>query len=293
MSIQSLINYNELIENLPDEFRNSKGKGIKIAVLDTGVNQSHPDLSEIFSNVNLPSQDYTKSNIIFADINGHGTHVTGLISARAKRSIGIIGVAPECNIQNLKVLLDSGDSVGDLLSLGLNQIISQTSQDNTIDIINMSLEISGYDYHELIPTINKVSDFSILVAAAGENGRLLISSTPFCPAYSSSVISVGVIDDTFLKSYPNAIFHHRVDYLMPFIDLLSCSTIEKNLYQELKGSSMATGLVSGIIALILSFNAKKGNSGIEFIKSELDKIATPYSAVNDLSKLLLIKPKYQ
>lgn len=291
-SLQNIINYNELIRNVPDEFKNTKGTDIKIAVLDTGIYQEHPDLADLFSNNSMASYDFTKSKVNYNDINGHGTHVTGLIAARSKRNIGIIGIAPNCSVQNIKILLDSGDSVGDIFISGLNQLISQVSTNSHVDIVNLSLGITIPEYFEAKSLIDELSKSSIIVGAAGENERLLISNTPLCPAYSPNVISVGVIDQDFYQIHANSIFHHRVDYLMPYTNLMSCSNKDNN-YKQLKGSSMATAIVSGLVALILSYNNKE-NKNIEFIKAELDKSSIPYDKikVTDFSNLVLIKPRY-
>ena len=291
--MDTLINWNDSIPQIPLEWKASKGKGVKIAILDTGILETHDDLIKIFSNKILTSYDFSNSPVGFNDIDGHGTHVAGLIGGRSSKSTGIIGMAPESIIQNIKVLLDSGDSVGDILSKGLIQMITQANTPTSIDLVNLSLGITYSEYSELIPTIEKLSKSSIIIAAAGENDQLLIANEPLYPAFSSNVISIGAVDSEFFKSKLNSIFHHRVDYLMPFSNLISCSLEKNAFYEARKGSSMSTALLTGIIALLLSRSNKLGNAGIDFVKAELNKIAIPYSNVSDLSKQILIKPKYQ
>lgn len=286
-ALKSLINYNQRFIGLSQMLRDSKGYGVIVAMLDTGIFRSHPDL---VGSIIKSEQDFTLSPNGSEDVNGHGTHLAGLIGGRSKSNLGIIGMAPECKIKNMKVLLDSGDSVGDYLNAALENLVNSTDH---IDILNLSLSITTKAYFELIDNLNKVSGKFIVIAAAGENSRLLASNEPYCPAYSSNVISVGTIDSAFLKKYPNPIFHNRVDYILPSIELISSSIPKYNYYRRLYGSSMATALTSGLTALLLSSNSKKGAIGIKFVKDEFDKMAVPFDGNLNLSEINLIKPKYQ
>jgi len=79
--------------NAPDAWNNTTGSGVKIAIIDTGINRKHPDLT-VSGGINLLG---TSSSKKWNDDNGHGTHVAGIIAAR-NNSIGVIGVAPDKHI---------------------------------------------------------------------------------------------------------------------------------------------------------------------------------------------------
>lgn len=91
----------------PKIWEKSKGKGITVAILDTGCDITHPDLSErIIGGWNFTDDDNGNPDL-YTDYNGHGTHVAGTIAA-AQNNNGVIGVAPEASLLILKVLNKNG-----------------------------------------------------------------------------------------------------------------------------------------------------------------------------------------
>ena len=96
----------ELIQ-APSIWNKTKGKGITVAVLDTGCDRNHSDLQEqIIGGRNFTDDDGNNPEI-FLDYNGHGTHVAGTIAARQNDN-GVIGVAPEASLLIVKVLNKEG-----------------------------------------------------------------------------------------------------------------------------------------------------------------------------------------
>ena len=95
----------EELLRLPEVWTQARGAGVRVAILDTGVDRDHPDLEGAI----VATKDFTGQGI--RDVNGHGTHCAGIIGARAN-SIGFIGVAPEASLMIGKVLADDG--TGDL-----------------------------------------------------------------------------------------------------------------------------------------------------------------------------------
>src|SRR3954454_1269875 len=122
----------ELIQ-APNVWNKSKGKGITVAILDTGCDISHPDLKErIIGGQNFTADDQGNKQV-YRDYNGHGTHVAGTIAATVNQ-MGVVGVAPEANLLIIKVLDKNGSGQYDWIINGINYAIEQK-----VDIISMSL----------------------------------------------------------------------------------------------------------------------------------------------------------
>jgi subtilisin family serine protease len=272
-------NYNSLFKNIPQTTRDTKGKDINVAILDSGVDEHHPDLSAAFAQKN--SVDCTGSSIGARDTFGHGTHVTGLIGARSDDNIGIVGIAPACNMRNIKVLDDEGNSSAAALIKGL-----QKAKGIPVDIINLSLSISFKEYKNIVDAFNNLVKDTVAVVAAG-NDDTLLKTDMLLPAMSAEVISVGAVSADFVKRNPSPSFNKRLDYMLPEIKLMSCWPTEKNLFAEDHGSSMATALVTGLIALIMK---ETNNKNKAHIKQVLDGIAVKYNPQLDFNTITLIKP---
>src|SRR5574342_1280611 len=117
----------------PAVWEKSKGQGITIAILDTGCDQTHPDLKDrIIGGRNFTDDDRSNPDI-FNDYNGHGTHVSGTIAATENHA-GVIGVAPEAGLLIVKVLNKAGSGKYEWIIKGIHYAIEQQA-----DIISMSL----------------------------------------------------------------------------------------------------------------------------------------------------------
>ncbi|MDF2788697.1 MAG: in-like serine protease, partial [Neobacillus sp.] len=162
----------ELI-SAPKIWEKSKGKGITVAILDTGCDVTHPDLSErIIGGRNFTDDDNGNPDV-YTDYNGHGTHVAGTIAATQNNN-GVIGVAPEASLLILKVLDKNGSGKYDWIINGINYAVEQK-----VDIISMSLGGSE-DVPELHQAIQNAIDNQILVVcAAGNEGDGQDSSDEF------------------------------------------------------------------------------------------------------------------
>lgn len=220
----------------PEAWSISSGSGIKVAVVDTGVNRSHPDLK---NNLDLAG---CKNFISFfgtcEDDNGHGTHVSGIIAAE-NNNLGVVGVAPKAKIYALKVLDRNGSGY-------LSDIIEALdwAVQNNMQVINMSLgTTSDVDsFHEAVQRVN--SHGITQVAAAGNNGGAVIF-----PAAYSEVIAVSAIDNTnTLASWSSR--GPEVDLAAPGVDIYS--TYLSSTYKTLSGTSMASPHVAGTVALLLT-----------------------------------------
>ncbi|WNS73484.1 S8 family peptidase [Bacillus sp. DTU_2020_1000418_1_SI_GHA_SEK_038] len=231
----------ELIQ-APKIWKDSKGKGVTVAVLDTGCDITHPDLKDrIIGGRNFTNDDRGNPDS-FMDYNGHGTHVAGTIAA-SENNNGVIGVAPEASLLIVKVLNKNGSGQYDWIIKGIHYAIEQKA-----DIISMSLG-GPNDVPELHEAIKKAVNNNILVVcAAGNEGDGDDATDEFAfPGSYNEVISVGAIDLKRRSSeFSNS--HNEIDLVAPGEEILS--TYLNGKYATLSGTSMATPHVSGALALI-------------------------------------------
>ncbi|MEK9182373.1 MAG: S8 family peptidase [Patescibacteria group bacterium] len=246
----------------------NKGVGVGIAVIDTGIELSHPDLkTNIIANKNCLSSVKNGN-----DDNGHGTHAAGTIAA-LNNGIGVVGAAPEAKLVAVKVLNRNGSGTWSSVICGIDWMTANASKYN-IKVANMSLggagtndNNCGYSNNDpLHKAICKSRDAGIIyVVAAGNENKSVSLSVP--AAYDDAVITVSALadsdgasgglgsptpygtDDTFaiFSNYGSA-----VDLGAPGVDIYS--TYKGGSYATLSGTSMAAPHVSGAAALYIKNN---------------------------------------
>lgn len=211
----------------------TKGRGVKVAVLDTGVDAKHEDLSGQIDEL----RDFTGSGE--EDRNGHGTHVCGIIAAKAN-GVGVVGVAPESRLVVGKVLGNDGAGSSEWIARGIEWAASAGAK-----IISMSLGSSSRDsrIHDAIKAV--VSSGVIVVAAAGNSGP----GTVNYPGAYPEVVCVGAID-ALGRVAGFSSTNQEVDVVGPGVNVYS--TIPGNRYAKMSGTSMATPFVAGVLALMVS-----------------------------------------
>lgn len=155
--------------NAPAVWQNTstnKGTGIKVAILDTGIQSNHPDLiNNIKGGVNFAGRpDGSTNPRYWTDKNGHGTHVAGIVAAVGDNDIGVIGVAPEAHLYAVKVLNNAGSGYTSDIIQGL-----QWAADNA-QIASMSFGSSYYNQAEKDAIDAARAKGLILIAAAGNSG---------------------------------------------------------------------------------------------------------------------------
>lgn len=226
----------------PEIWNETKGKGITVAVLDTGCDTDHPDLkNRIIGGYNFTSDD-EGDPLKFEDHNGHGTHVAGTIAASSNNS-GVVGVAPEANLLILKVLGKSGSGKYDWIIKAIRYAI-----DHKVDIISMSLG-GPSDVKELHAVIIEAVNQNILVVcAAGNDGDGQDSTDELgYPGCYNEVISVGSVNlERQSSEFTNS--NNQVDLVAPGEKVTS--TYLNGSYATLSGTSMATPHISGALALL-------------------------------------------
>ncbi len=216
------------------------GKGVKVGILDTGIDYNHEDLKGNYRG----GYNFVDNNNDPMDMNGHGTHVAGIIGAE-DNDIGIVGVAPQVQIYSVKVLtFDSTGSTSDIVS-GL-----EWSVENGMQVINMSLG-SEDDSISVSRAIDNTYNAGVLViSAAGNSGNAAGNGDNIdYPSRYNSVVSVGAID----KKDNRARFSStgpRLELSAPGVDILS--SLNGNKYGSMSGTSMACPHVTGVAALIIA-----------------------------------------
>jgi len=215
---------------------------ILIAVLDTGIDQNHEDLSgKVMAEV-----DFTDSHTP-DDVHRHGTHVAGIIAANSSNSIGICGVAPQCRLMNVKVADDKSRCQPSAVAEGIIWAV-----DNGASVINISIELG-----EPLPELEEAVDYAwskgaVVIAAAGNDG----SQLPVYPAYYENCLAVAATrqNDTLA---PLSNYGEWVDVAAPGFNIYS--TLPDDSYDYKTGTSFAAPYVSGLAALL--FNVVTDSNG--------------------------------
>ncbi len=216
---------------------NYAGNGVKVAIIDTGIDYTHPDLNDNY----FGGYDFVNNDNDPYDDNGHGTHVAGIVAAE-DNGIGVIGVAPQADLYAVKVLDSQGSGTYSDIVAGIDWAIS-----NNMDVISMSLGGSVGDV-ALQDALQRAYDAGIVnVAASGNDYANSISY----PAKYSTVIAVGATDSSDVRaSFSN--YGPELEVVAPGVNIYS--TYPGNTYKTLSGTSMATPMVTGVVALMLSKN---------------------------------------
>ena len=212
----------------------STGAGIKVGVIDTGVDSSHEDI--------LVAGSWNFSDSTSAeDVYGHGTHVAGTIAAQ-NNSLGVVGVAPDAEIYSFKVLNDAGSGSWGSVAAGVDAAVSEG-----MDVINLSLGGQGNSRVLRSSITNAWNAGVTVVVAAGNDGRPVHGYSP--AMYDGYVITVSAWSVATEQFAGWSNYGRTVDLAGPGVDI--CSTLPGDSYGIYSGTSMATPHVAGAAALYL------------------------------------------
>lgn len=252
-------------------WEDSKGDGITVAVIDTGVSQ----VSDLKETNFVKGYDFVNDKEDAQDDNGHGTHVAGTIAQSTNNGFGVAGIAYKANLMPLKVLsAGGGGTVADIAEA------IKFAADNGADVINMSLG-GGGESQLMSEAINYAhSKGVVIIAAAGNSGE----SSASYPARYPRVVGVAALDAAGQKT-PYSNFGAGVDISAPggLINSEDTSggilqnTIDpedpsKDVFAAFQGTSMAAPHVAAVAALVKAAGVKEPDAIAEVLKQASRKV---------------------
>ncbi len=243
--------------NIDRQWTYSEGRGVVVAVIDTGCDLEHIDIkNNLLKGINIIDKSKDPQ-----DDNGHGSHVCGMIAAE-NNGLGMVGVAPQVKILPVKALNSKGD--GSLQDV-INGII--WSADAGADFITMSLGTSNTS-DGLEKAIAYASlKGSVVFAAAGNSGE---KTEILYPARYKNVISIGAIDE-HLNRTSFTCSGEDLDFLSPGHNVFSIAP--NNGYAIMSGTSMSNPFAVGCACLLLSHNRQHKRFSLRSAQDYIDVLS--------------------
>ena len=228
---------------------NYSGQGIRLAILDTGLDLKHPD----FTHRGAVSRSFIEGQTA-QDGNGHGTHCAGIAAGPLSPASGPrYGIAYEAELYIGKVLSDEGSGGDGGVLEGINWAI-----ENGCQVVSMSLGTPvqpGQSYSKIFEEVGRraLAAGTLIVAAAGNDSQRPADIAPVShPANCPSIMAVAAIDRTMhIAPFSSGGLEPEggeIDLAAPGVDVLSAWPAPE-LYNTISGTSMATPFVAGIAAL--------------------------------------------
>lgn len=246
----------------PEIWAKTQGQGVKVCIVDSGVDTTHPDLAaNIAGGKNFVTVDEKNNISEFKDEIGHGTHVSGIIAA-VNDDNGIVGMAPKAQLYHAKVFGNSGSTGWSTVVAGIDWCVANKTQ-----VINMSLG-SSTDNEALHAAVKKAHEAGLVIVASAGNsyGRPIgfpgayeeaigVSSSDFFDKLSE-FSSVGAAVDLIAPGSGNAQAPRGEGYGI-------LSTYLNGGYTEMRGTSMSAPHVTGAVALLLGRNPGLDNKSVK------------------------------
>ena len=215
--------------------RKDAGKGVKVAIIDTGVDTSHDSLSGIkITEISLLNEDDRHGNL------GHGTGIASVIAGQTE---DFVGIAPSTEIFSVRVLNESGEGDSFTVAKGIVEAVDQGA-----DIINLSL--GGMDSSIVMDNAIEYAKLNnvLMVSAVGNEG---VQGVSF-PARHKDVVAVASVDaKSRVSTFSN--YGDEVDIAAPGVGVITAW--EENEFIHFSGTSIATAFVTGALASELSYSS--------------------------------------
>ncbi|WP_349407374.1 S8 family peptidase [Pseudalkalibacillus sp. SCS-8] len=233
---------------------------VLIAIIDTGIDLKHPDLSKRL----VDGYNVLNDSPLPIDDNGHGTHVAGIIASETNNGVGTAGMTWYNRIMPIKAMNADGYGTSFDVAQGIRWAV-----ENGADVINMSL-----GNYKASKALKEAIDFAydknvIMVAASGNENT---DQTSY-PAAFDNVIGVAAVDLRLNRAdFSN--YGDYIDVAAPGVDI--ASTYIKGQYASLSGTSMATPHVAALAGLLRSYKPELSNAEIiKIIEDTTDDVGQP------------------
>ena len=232
----------------------TQGDGVKVGVIDTGMDYNHPDLKPNYAG----GYNIVKQNNDPMDDHGHGTHVAGTIAA-VRDLKGVVGVAPKVKLYAVKALDSNGSGQYSWIIDGI-----QWAVNNKMNVINMSLGgPSGSDALKAAIDAAYKAGVVIVCAAGNDSGPVNY------PAKYDSAIAVSASDSSDkLASFSSR--GSEIDFIAPGVSIYS--TYKGGVYKTLSGTSMASPHMAGLAALVVGYGIKEPAKVVEVLKKSASSL---------------------
>lgn len=235
---EEIIDYGVKMVGAPLEWHETMGEGIKVGIIDTGVDVTHPELK---GRIKDGANFFDKNTDDFKDQNGHGTHIAGIVAAE-KNGIGVVGVAPKSDLYIAKAFGSDGKTSYPAIEKSVKWLI-----DKKVDVINMSFSSSATSsqYKSLINEVyrNGIS----IICAAGNEGEFGENTIGY-PANFNETVAVSAVDINKNIAEFNS-KGRAAEISAAGIDIYS--TYLNGGYATLSGTSMATPIITGAVAILI------------------------------------------
>lgn len=241
---EEVIDYGVRMVGAPLEWKETMGEGIRVGIIDTGVCTSHPDLKSRIADGACFSGSHS-----IEDFNGHGTHVAGIVAAE-RNGKGVVGVAPKAELYIAKAFDKNGKTDYTAIEKSVLWLVNCG-----VDVINMSFS-SGFTSARYATLMRLAHRKGITMICAAGNEGLSGSDTIGYPASFDETIAVSAVDIN--KNIAD--FSSRgsaAEISAAGIDIYS--TYLNGGYALLSGTSMATPIITGAVALLQAKGALRYN----------------------------------
>lgn len=236
-STGEIIDYGVKMVGAPLEWSETMGEGVRVGIIDTGIDTDHPDLRNRIKKC----ADFTgagRDNV--EDENGHGTHVAGIIAAE-KNKIGVIGVAPKADLYVAKAFGKDGKTEFSSVIKSINWLV-----ENKVQVINMSFSspATTKQYANLVSEVAKRG--ITMVCAAGNEGEKAFDNIGYPANYPETIAVTAVDVNKHITDFSSV--GRAAEISAAGKDIYS--TYLDGTYATLSGTSMATPIITGAVAIL-------------------------------------------